>query len=450
MKGLTKFQILLTGLGIIFLALGLHLFRIWNMILDFRAINSVASSPPSAGPPKRKPLLPFVTGLTTPPGFTRSQGEFVSRPFPCSPIRKTVPDSEIRKAVASLPEGFLGIFQEEQLARVDKCFGNLPSPASPPEYLDIQAPRADLQEYGETAHLWYCLGRHMSGIGKKEEALSAMGGILLIAHLVECDCPEGMWLILKLIGNAIRKIGATGFLEIAQDIDLPEAILMHWVRRLVELDARHPSVALAFQSERALIPSLVNERFIDNWSKSNPGVRPPHSLASALRNKAFQEEYLSLVYDPAIKACSMPFADAVIAMASPSRILEDLQQRTSTPGLLWGTYFFHPSRFFMEFLVGIFVPNMRKALVLDFQCRQITRGAMGVLALGAFRSAKGRLPSDLKELESWMGFPLPEDLYSRKPLIYSPGSKDILSSVGPDGASGTADDLVFLPLPNIP
>jgi hypothetical protein len=448
--GKTRFFLIIAAiLGFAFL---FHVYRIVNLALDLRALAMLANEPSTGtgGAPVRKPTLALVKGLVPEKLVGEKFGERVSSLYSTYSGNELKPIAPIVEILKEVPDPLLHEMAQEIPIRVAKGFAKLNPPAPVPDYIDLGAPIHNFREARMIARFWYGYGRAMSQAGKHELALQTMCGIILFAQQLEADSAEGLSLITKMIGIAIRKIGATGLLEIIPYLQVPGSTFKLWAGNLLDLEAQVPSIALAYKSERMMIPSVLSPKALADAEARNDGKRIPRTLIRAVSDKAFLESYLSPCYDPQIEACNQPFATAMKTISGQSQYIENMMTQSTTPGLHWVKYIFRPEAFVMETLMAICVPNFGKALQQDFLTRQTVRGAVIALALRGYKQDNGKLPATLGELATWLGKPIPDDFFSEKPLEYHPGKKPLLFSVGLDQKPATADDMVFIPLSGKP
>jgi hypothetical protein len=455
MKKLEWYHWIIIVAGIFIFAVVYQGYRIVNMALDFQVISLMVNDEggaPAGGPPARRPSPPLVAALTPPPVVKQLDlGSLVSSPFPESYRQPAlVPIEKIREIMSGIPEDWQASFARHVPSLIEAQITSLPTPPPIPARVSLFAPSHDFRTVRESIRCSYALARMMAASGKHLQALQTMGGIFLAAHLLEADSPNGIPLIAKMIGIALRNIGSIGLLEVAPTLELPGEVIGPWVRHLNRLAQQNPSIELAFLYESRLVPSVFNAEALAEFVRKNPGKRSPRTLIHALAQKKLHDEYHQVLYAPGIEAAKLPYPDAMTKTKMMVEKSEEIAGRMSRIGPHWIGYAIQPERFFLDVFYSIAVPNVNRALEQDFQCRQKMNGALTTLALCSFRRDQGRLPATLAELQTWVGTTFPDDLFGKGPLQFSRTGPKILFSVGPDSKPDTADDLVFYPLPHIP
>jgi len=173
-------------------------------------------------------------------------------------------------------------------------------------------------------------------------------------------------------------------------------------------------------------------------------------LAAIIADTNRVDRFYDTMFAPLAEAARLPFAQGSGRFQAQAYLidntLQEISQRSASRVI---RHLFSPESFFFEEVLYQTIPISHQALSVDTESRQFLRGAGITLAIQSFRSAFNRWPDRLVEVASWVAEPLPNDLFTGDPLLFT-ASPPRLISVGKDLKPGTGDDLVFLPLTPLP
>ncbi len=169
-------------------------------------------------------------------------------------------------------------------------------------------------------------------------------------------------------------------------------------------------------------------------------------FAEIFGDKADLETILNPLYDPLVKALEQPYPQAQKSFnhfnEKSAEIFGSISPESSFGPLKIALA---PDDFFKLALLEGFSDRLPLYILVDLKTRQLSQGAQAALSLHVCKAETGSWPASLKELEAWLGQPLPVDLVREIPMRYVAGEQPLLASIGRDGRAATPDDLVFVP-----
>ncbi len=330
---------------------------------------------------------------------------------------------------------------------------SLPACASLPANMDIGASTANYREARNHARFLVFLAREMALQGKRKHAWAlACGPILLGYHLeVEETACAGLPLISRMISVAVRKIGSCALFELAPSLAIDRTMAHNTFDLLERIEAGLYPIMESLEQEASLLPGFaatLGRALETGVAHKTLSARPSLAMRSLSDPKRVKKR-LDPIYDPLRAVNGKPWKDVASATLEITRVVDELQMKTSTPSAAWLAYVVSPSHLVLDFLIALSTPNFRKAIEQDYVCRQTTRGVGTAYVIAAYQNEFGRWPKTLSEAESWMKVRFPADLMTGDPIKYeiTASGTPSLVSPGPDLRFGTSDDLAFLPFP---
>ena len=418
-------------------------------------------------PGNARPLTPTILYQLKPsPALKKKLPELVSTPFASTASGsaiKVVSIGQARKAAQAHAE--LNPNADRQLDLFKRVTDGLaalpptvPEPISP-SALSPQLPA--FEEIHDAARFWYVIARLQADRGNQRQAIWTLLGVALLGRLL--DPVQVTRMPFADIGRPIiadcRKLAAAGLIEIAPTLSLPREDLQAVLDLLWKLEEGIPVATVAEQ--QVFFPFLVSQAMVREMAG---GIRFGPQLAQVFRlfgDEQRMKPYEAIFLSQWRQALAKPWKERLPLVAAHEKAVTAWRQALQFPGPRWLAWLFQPGKARIELLLARTPTPFTGFLLLDNEGRQCLRGAGAVLAVLAFKRQFDRWPSGWPELEAWLGMKLPPDLYTSGPLGYAPpvlgggtplfgglfSSSPRIFSPGPDLATGTADDLVFLPLP---
>lgn len=404
-------------------------------------------------PANARPLIPSILyGLKPTPKLKGTLLELVSTPFASSTATdtpKTVSLDRARKAAQAHPE--LNPGPDKQLDLFKRVSDGLaalpptiPGPISP-SALSPQLPAFD--EIHDAARFWYVIARLQADRGNHRQAIWTLLGTALLGRLL--DPVQITQMPFANLGRTVtadcRRIAAAGLIEIAPSLSLPREDLQAVLDLLGRLGEGLPIGTVAEQ--QIFFPFLVARAMSKEMAN---GIRFGSRLETIFRLFGDEERlkpYETILLNGWRQALSKPWSEMRRLVAVHEKVVVAWRDSLSSPGPRWLAWLFQPGKAQIELLLADLQAPFTRFLLQEYEGRQCLRGAGAVLAVLGFKRQHDRWPSGWAELEAWLGMKLPNDLYTSGPLGYSFANPPRIFSPGPDLATGTTDDLVFLPLP---
>ncbi len=422
-------------IGLVFFV---QLMRVGMLFNEYQKVTKSSGPMKSAtaGPTVHLPPVSLFKDFNVPKEMGRDfNGQSVSSPFSnYSPHISAI--EEVLEETKAIPEKTIKLFRANVVSKVSQAVKDLPEPPPLPDIIDLGAPIHRYRDVRENARMWYVMGRFMAHEGNYDESVACFVGPVIAGHLIEVDTPYCGALIARMIGIAIRNIGTAGIIETAPLLKLPAARLRQWAMALVKVNKIMPAMDRCIRHEKLLIPSVFDPK---NLNKEG-------ALADRMRDKALQKKFIDPYFDPVINVIGKPLAEAEPVFEKAQNDIERLSDAVTKPGLDYVRFFFKPEELIMSVMLTISVPNFKKALEQDYMAQQGIRASILMLSLMAYRAQHQSLPASLDELEKWIKFKMPVDIFTGSSFIYKPEGPDVLSSPGIDTRPGTADDMIFYPL----
>lgn len=407
-------------------------------------------------PANARPLTPAILyGLKPSPALKKKLPELVSTLFASTasgaPAIRVVPIDRARRAAqahAELnpgPDRQLDLFKRvtDGLAALPPT---IPGPISP-SALSPQLPAFD--DIRDAAHFWYVIARLQADRGNQRQAIWTLLGVALLGRLL--DPVQITQIPFANIGRAItadcRRTAAAGLIEIAPSLSLPREDLQAVIDLLSQLGEGLPIALVAEQ--QIFFPFFVSQAMVKEMTG---GIRLGSRLEPILRllgDEQGLKPYETILLKGWRQALSKPWGEMRRLVAAHEKAVIAWRDALKWPGPRWLAWLFQPGKAQIELLLAKIEAPFTTFLLQDYEGRQCLRGAGAVLSVLAFKRQYDRWPSGWSELESWLGMKMPNDLYTDGPLGYSFANPPRIFSPGPDLATGTSDDLVFMPLPAV-
>jgi hypothetical protein len=449
----------LSGFAVVALIVVMHVVSVVLLALDFRGFLKVLQMANSYDDAKRetRPAPALLKGLGVPEGLTVNPGDLVSSLYVSGgSTRKQVSDGDLQEHAAAFTPSLLANFEKDLPLRFRKEMEKLPAvPVKSANGTAVAgeaatgpvfgAPAAPFREIRETARFWYVVGRLLAWQRKAEPALSVLAGVCLLPILMEAEETRRANLLTRMVGVAMRKMGATGMCEALPHLNLSRDQAKAWIETLQKLDQASIPLARVLETEKQFLTAALSPQGLEELARRYPDIGTPLRLARLVQSRWFQEE-LNAFYDPILEACKQPWAAADKEITARMRSVEDRQMRLFDvrPAML--LHLFMPERFFGEVLLLVSIPSLRRVYHTDIEARQVLGGAQVSMGVYAYYDHFRKYPQTLADAEQWLGVTFPPDYFSGKPLEYSVASQPRLLSVGADVTANTNDDLVFMPL----
>ncbi|MGM0601537.1 MAG: hypothetical protein ACQETH_17120, partial [Candidatus Rifleibacteriota bacterium] len=345
--------------------------------------------------------------------------------------------SVIAEALEPLPDNFRLETGKKILNRVSTNLKSLPEPMKVPQPIDLNAPIHNYKELRRVSRYWYFLGCSLAADHKYNESMACFTAITMLSYIMETgDNETSMTLINHMIGVALRKLAASGIIQTARHMKLSLEDTRRWISRLKKLENKIPDLTRVIKYEKQLIPSLYNPED-PNLNRS--------TFRALSSDKELHKKYLNPYYNPLIEALEGDsYSKTREVFNKTNTSIAHLQEQIFSATSI--KYFFSPEDLLIQLFLVVCYPNFSKALEQDRLSQSALRGAIVVFALQSYKQAWKVLPKDLKELENWIKIKMPNDVFTQKPFNYSPESRKVLFSPGPDLKENTDDDIVFIPL----
>ncbi len=362
--------------------------------------------------------------------------------FPSSPMNKAAVEkiwSEIPDA-ASFPEKLLAHLSGPAL----KFDGSFPASAT---VIFIKTD-AEFSKFYEESLLWYLTGRVLMTKKQPAQAFRAFTGIIDLAVAYENIRFAHPDKERRFKSCILREIAYSAIIEAAPELFSEKETLLKGLQRLKNLEDCFLPIrkVLAFDKRVPIAFGAQLDREVSGKTAEAKYKVDMTKLAEIFGDKAAMEKILDPLYDPLIKALEQPYAQAQRSFNSfNAKYAEIFGPISPESPFAPVRIMVSPDNFFKMALLDGFSENLPFHVLIDLKARQLSQGAQAALALYVFKTEGGSWPSSLKELQTWLGQPLPLDLVRGIPLRYKVGDPPHLASIGRDGRAGTPDDLVFVP-----
>ncbi len=225
------------------------------------------------------------------------------------------------------------------------------------------------------------------------------------------------------------------------------------VKSLQAVENGLASPARILQDERTLVASIgkhlskkVTPAKRTPYGRPPPFWRSPGKVLGAILEDPVVMDYLDkCYYAPAVAAVSGRWGSKSPRTEALEHLMREEKVRSKKGFREWFEFGLFPREYFKNWFLSEFALDPGSFLELDLKLRQRIRVAQWALAVEGFRNDKGIWPGSPSELETWLGVPLPGDIFSfsGRPLLFIRSPRPRVSSSGPDGVHGTGDDIVF-------
>ena len=304
------------------------------------------------------------------------------------------------------------------------------------------------EEIHDEAIKWYVAGKYLIHKGLVKDARAIFLGILDLAVAFENNRLSHPDKARRMQTCYLIEIAAVGLIENADQLVENKADLFTILSKLQNQIDRMAKISdvMAFDKQ---IPLAFGQQIAKEESDGKTQIRYGRRLpllSALFGDKKELKTYLDPLYNPLIVALANPYEKAQRAFnpfnAKYKQIFSNLDSESNLA--IFKNLLF-PDQFSRLALLGIFTDNLPFYVLLDVKARQLIEGAKAALIIHAFKKENGKWPASLKELETWFGKPLPQDLIRSQPLQFTAGNPPEVFSIGRDGKSKTVDDLYFVP-----